>query len=114
MLGKYANAFERFYATDAQILTRTSGGPYSERGKPKETTLTTIKADLQPIGGDMAAKDYGVAEECQVRMFCGYNKHIKTGNYVRAQGQLYRIVYVAPWTSPEVLLQFVREDEGDG
>lgn len=109
MLEKYAGVFKRFYASDAQLVTISNGKGYSDRGDTVTTPLASIKADIQPIGGELAANEYGFSEECQARMFCEPNEHIKVGNYVTAEGRLYRIVYIASWTSPEVLLQFVKE-----
>ncbi len=109
MLGRFANVFKRFYKDDVRIIRITDGKGYSERGKQIEEELAVIKADLQPLGGELAEREYGVTEECQMRMFCGENDCIEVGNYVEAAGRVYRIIYVAQWSpSPEVLLQFVR------
>ncbi len=109
MLEKYAGVFKRFYASDTQLVTISNSKGYSDRGDTVTTPLALIQADIQPIGGDLAANEYGFSEECQARMFCEPNEHIKVGNYVTAEGRLYRIVYIASWTNPEVLLQFVKE-----
>lgn len=104
-----SNPFSRFYNTDVWILKITTGQGYSDRGEEIKTELAAIKADIQPRGGGLSEKNYGLSEDYQARMFCDNNEHIAVGNYAEADGQRYRIIYVAPWEfGAEVLLQFVR------
>ena len=65
MLGKYADVFKRFSASDAQLVTISNSKGYSDRGDTVTTPLASIKADIQPIGGELAANEYGFSEECQ-------------------------------------------------
>ena len=86
--------FRRFYNTDVKLLKIKKTGAYSKTSAVKE--LGSIKADVQAFNGGLAEKEYGLAEECQLRVFCDNNEHISVGNYAEIYGQRYRIIYTAP------------------
>ena len=104
-----SNQFARFYNTDVRILRITTGQGYSDSGAETITELAEIKADIQPHGGSLSEKEYGLSEDYHAIMFCDNNEHIKAGNYAEVNGRRYRIIYPAPWESgAEVFLQLVR------
>lgn len=99
-----SNPFSRFYNTDVKLLKIKETGAYSKTSTVTE--LSSIKADVQPYNGGLAEKEYGLVEECQLRMFCDNNEHISVGNYAQIHGQRYRIIYSAPWNfGATVILQ---------
>lgn len=98
------SVFERFYTSDpVEVLKLTESGAYDKKRKWEK--LGAVKADIQPYGGDLANREYGIQVVCRLRMFCDNESFIAVGNYVRHDGRLYRIRYVAPWAfGSEVLL----------
>lgn len=90
-----SNPFKRFYNTDVKLLEIKETGVYTKTHTVTE--LCSIKADIQPYNGGLAAKDYGLEVECQKRMFCNNNEHLTEGNYAEISGQRYRIIYVDAW-----------------
>lgn len=103
------NPFERFYNKTAKIIKIETGSGYSDRGRETVTELAGLKADIQPYGGGLAEKEYGLSEECQMRMFCNNSEHLTVGNYVESGGIRYRIIHVeVREMGAEVLLKFVR------
>ena len=104
-----SNPFERFYNKSVKIIKIETGSGYSDRGRETITELAELKADIQPYGGGLAEKEYGLSEECQFRLFCNNNEHLTVGNYVESGGIRYKIIYIAVRDmGAEVLLQFVR------
>ncbi len=102
-----SNPFKRFYNTDVKILSIKETGAYTKT--QTVTELCSIKADVQPYNGGLAAKEYGLEIECQKRMFCERNGYLTEGNYAEIGGQRYRIIYVEDWDSgATALLQAVR------
>lgn len=97
------NPFEILYKQKAEILELRETGAYSKQCEWKR--LAVIKADIQPYGGELAEMEYGLKEDCRMRMFCNEAEYIKAGNYVRYEEKLYRISYAARWRyGMEVLL----------
>lgn len=97
-----SNPFSRFYNTDVKLIKIKVTGAYSKTSTVTE--LSSIKADVQPYNGGLAEKEYGLVEECQLRMFCDNNEHISVGNYAQIHGQRYRIIYSAPWNFGAVVI----------
>ena len=96
--------WSRFYKTDVRLFEIQKSGGYS-RDTAITNELGSIKADLQPYGGELAREHYGVSVECQMQMFCEHCEAVKVGSYAEADGVRYRIVYVASWDCGlEVLL----------
>ena len=88
--------FDEFYNIDVKIFKVETSNNYS--GEAKDIIeLCTIKADVQPYGGGLARKEYGLEVNCQLRMYCKNHTDVKEGNYVQIDGKNYSIVYVAPW-----------------
>lgn len=97
-----ANPFKRFYNTDIKLLEIKEVGVYSKTHTVTE--LCSIKADVQPYNGGLAEKEYGLVEECQLRVFCDNSEHISVGNYAEIHGQRYKIIYSAPWNFGAVVI----------
>lgn len=61
-------------------------------------TVATIRADVQPFGGELAYMQYGITEAgITKRMFCEINSEVKVGRRVVVDGAAYEIRYVAQW-----------------
>ena len=100
-------SFSRFYNTDVTIINITESGAYTRT--QTVTELCSFKADTQPFSGGLLAKEYGLEEECQKRMYCDRNEHLIAGNYAQISGRRYRIIYVEEWDSyAAAILQEVR------
>lgn len=98
-----SNPFKAFYNTEVQVLEITVKGVYEK--VRTETELCLVCADIQPYSGGLAEAEYGYSSECQFRMFCDKTEAIKMGNYIKHEGKLYKILYVAEWElGLEVLL----------
>lgn len=91
---KLRDEFEKaFYKNTFDVLKITRGTGYDRSEKLEK--LCTLTGDLQPYGGGLAQTEYGLSIDCNMRLFCGENEHIKTGNHIEANGLRYRIEYAA-------------------
>lgn len=104
------NPFARFYNCSVEILALHESGPYTKVREWKQ--LGVIKADIQPYSGGLADEEYGLKEDCQLRMFCDPCDDVKTGNYILYGNKRYRITYTAAWQfGLEVLLsEYIGQD----
>lgn len=69
-------------------------------GMPVEVWITvgTIQADIQPLGGELAQKQYGIVEAgITMRMFCNPSDEVQLARQVVWDGKTYEIRYVAPY-----------------
>lgn len=102
-----SNPFKRFYNTEVKLVRITETGAYTKTHQVKE--LCSIKADVQPYNGGLAAKEYGLEAECQKRIFCDNNENLTEGNYAQIGVQRYKIIYAEPWDmGAAAILQAVR------
>lgn len=89
-----------------QIQAKTTG--YDDIGMPIETweTVATIQADIQPLGGELAQKEYGIVETgITSRMFCNPSDAVQLARRVH-DGNTYEIRHVAAYRGHyEVLLR---------
>ncbi len=97
-----SNPFKRFYTQEVKLLEITETGAYTKTQTVRE--LCSLKADVQPYNGGLAAKDYGLETECQKRMFCDNNEHLTEGNYAETGGGRYKIIYAEPWDMGAVVI----------
>lgn len=90
-----------------EIQSKTIG--YDEEGIPVETweTVATIRADIQPLGGELAQKEYGIVETgITARMFCNPSDAVQLSRRVVHGGKTYEIRHVASYRGHmEVLLR---------
>lgn len=86
------NEFARIFYNDSIEVIKITRGTGYDRSERLER-LCTIKGDLQPYGGGLAQSEYGLTIECNMRLFCAENEHIKTGNHIEVNGLRYRIEY---------------------
>ncbi len=83
--------FDIFYDTPAEIFDIKNSGGY---GSDAEMTLLyVISADVQPVSGETADREFSLTEERRVRMFHNGKRKIEVGNYVRTGGIMYRVEY---------------------
>lgn len=82
---------EVFYNTEFEVIKITRGTGYDRSERIER--LCVLKGDLQPYGGGLAQKEYGLTAECSMRLYCNKNEHIRTGNHIEANGLRYRIEY---------------------
>lgn len=72
------------------------------------SAVDTIQADMQPLGGELAYKQYGITEAgITKRMFCEVNAEVQMGRRVVVnETETYEIRYVAAFRDHyEVLLK---------
>lgn len=90
-----------------EIQSKTIG--YDEEGIPVETwkAVTTIRADIQPLGGELAERQYGIVETgITSRMFCNPANAVQLARRVVHDGKTYEIRHVAAYRGHmEVLLR---------
>lgn len=91
-----SNPFERFRDKRIEILQITESGPYTREWTA--VLLGEVMADIQPYsgklimqGGTLQNTEYGLKSNSLLRLFTNESEHIKTGNYVRFDGKVYRI-----------------------
>lgn len=89
-----------------QIQTKVTG--HDDEGIPITTwnTVATIRADIQPLGGELAERQYGIVEVgITARMFCNPNSAVQLARRVH-DGNTYEIRHVAAYRGHmEVLLR---------
>ena len=90
-----------------QIQSKTTD--YDEEGIPIETwtTAATIQADIQPLGGELAERQYGIVETgITSRMFCNPSTDVQLARRVVYDSTTYEIRHVAAYRGHlEVLLR---------
>jgi SPP1 family predicted phage head-tail adaptor len=90
-----------------EIQAKTTG--YDDEGIPIQTweTVATIRADIQPLGGELAQKEYGIVEVgITARMFCNPSEAVQEARRVIYDGKTYEIRHVAAYRGHyEVLLR---------
>lgn len=90
-----------------EIQAKTTG--YDDEGIPTQTwdTVATIRADIQPLGGELAQKEYGIVETgITARMFCNPSNAVQLARLVVYDGNTYEIRHVAAYRGHmEVLLR---------
>ncbi len=87
-------AFEKIFFNDTvEVIERKETGAYSKQ--VTENVLVSLRADIQPAvyKDNLLLKHYGLSAEYEKHMYYNSCEHIKTGNYVRHNGVLYRIVH---------------------
>ncbi len=82
-------AFEALYGGTAEIFELTEGSEYSDEMTLK--SVGEIPADVQPDGGSVSERAFGLAAEGGAKMYCGENDALIPGNFVKTGGVLYRI-----------------------
>lgn len=94
-MNKYSEAFSRFYKTPVKIYRIKSGSSYSQ---PAVTEfLCSVTADIQPYGGGLEEKDFGLSVKRRFKMYCGDGDNIREGDYAEFDGGRYRIISVERW-----------------
>lgn len=84
---------------------------YNDIRMPVESwdTVAAINADIQPIGGEIAEREYGIVEQgITLRMFCNYSSAVQLSRRVLFNGRAYEIRYIAAYRNHiEALLRVV-------
>lgn len=82
---------------------------YDGEGIPAQSwsKAESIRADVQPLGGELAERQYGIVETgITARMFCNPSDEVQTGRRVVHDGKTYEVRYVPPLRGHmEVLLR---------
>jgi SPP1 family predicted phage head-tail adaptor len=81
-----------------EIQSKTTN--YDSEGVPTESwsKAATIQADIQPLGGELAERQYGIVETgITSRMFCNPSDAIQEARRVVHDDKTYEIRYVAPY-----------------
>lgn len=90
-----------------EIQAKTTG--YDDEGIPTQTwdTVATIRADIQPLGGELAERQYGIVEiGITARMFCNPSTDVQLARRVVYDSTTYEIRHVADYRGHmEVLLR---------
>jgi len=93
------------YSVQLQALTTT----YDDVGMPVEAwkKAATIRADIQPLGGELAERQYGIVEVgITARMFCNPSTDVQLARRVVYDSTIYEIRHVAAYRGHmEVLLR---------
>lgn len=90
-----------------EIQSKTTS--YDSEGVPTESwsKAATIQADIQPLGGELAQKEYGIVETgITMRMFCNPSDAVQLARRVVCDSTTYEIRHVADYRGHmEVLLR---------
>lgn len=81
-----------------EIQAKTTS--YDSEGIPTEawTKAATIQADIQPLGGELAERQYGIVEVgITARMFCNPSTDVQLARRVVYDGNTYEIRHVAAY-----------------
>ena len=93
------------------VLVKAKSVSYSDIGLPTESwgTGSSIQADIQPMGGEIAERQYGIIETgITSRMFCNPSDDVQQGSRVVHGTEVYEIRHVARYRGHyEVLLRGV-------
>ncbi len=81
--------FEPMYGDKTELYTLAEGSSYSSEARLE--SAGEIAADVQPCGGSVEERDYGLTAERDARMYCDEHEALAPGNFVRTGGVLYRI-----------------------
>lgn len=91
------------------VIIKELSVTYNDEAMPVKSwsNLVTIKADVQPIGGEIAHMEYGISESgISHRIFCRPNSNLKVGNRIEYNSTDYEIRHIAPFKNHyEVLLK---------
>lgn len=80
------------------VLVKAKTVTYDDIGMPTESwgTGSSIQADIQPMGGEIAQKDYGIVDTgITARMFCNPSDDVQAGSRVEHGSDIYEIRHVA-------------------
>lgn len=90
-----------------EIQSKTTN--YDSEGVPTESwsKAATIQADIQPLGGELAERQYGIVETgITMRMFCNPSDAVQLARRVVCDSATYEIRHVADYRGHmEVLLR---------
>ena len=90
-----------------EIQSKTTS--YDSEGVPTEAwkKAATIQADIQPLGGELAERQYGIVEVgITARMFCNPSTDVQLARRAVYDSTTYEIRYVAAYRGHyEVLLR---------
>jgi len=90
-----------------EIQSKTTN--YDSEGVPTESwsKAATIQADIQPLGGELVERQYGIVETgITSRMFCNPSTDVQLARRVVYDSTTYEIRHVAPYRGHmEVLLR---------
>jgi head-tail adaptor len=93
------------YSVEVQSKTTS----YDSEGVPTESwkKAATIRADIQPLGGELAERQYGIVETgITSRMFCNPSDAVQLARRVVHDSRNYEIRYVAAYRGHmEILLR---------
>lgn len=91
-MSRAEKVFSRFYKTPVKIFSVKQGSSY--RNEAETEQVCSILADLQPYGGGMEEKQFGLEVKRRLKMYCGDCGEIAEGGYAEADGRRYRIISV--------------------
>jgi head-tail adaptor len=90
-----------------EIQSKTTN--YDSEGVPTESwsKAATIRADIQPLGGELAERQYGIVETgITSRMFCNPSDAVQLARRVVCDSTTYEVRHVAAYRGHmEVLLR---------
>lgn len=92
----FSNPFQAFYNTSVTVGKVTGGGGYSNPDGIF-SVLGEVKADIQPYSGGLAEREYGLAEQVELQMFCDRADFIRQGNIAAVGEEKYDILYAEYW-----------------
>lgn len=91
-MSRAKEAFSRFYKTPVKIFRIKHGSSYQKEAQTER--VCSVLADLQPYGGGMEEKQFGLEVKRGLKMYCGDCSEITEGGYAEADGRKYRIISV--------------------
>ena len=94
-MDEFQSCFSLFSDTEAKILQKSGYDDYENTYVLTE--IGTVKGDMQPYGGGLAQKEYGLSVDCEYSFYCQPCSDIKEGVYLSINEKTYKVQYAAPW-----------------
>lgn len=82
---------------DILAFAESTTDKYGNTIKGQESTVKTIKCDVQPYSKIMLTRDYGYDENVIYRVFCDFDNLLETGKTIKYKGNNYVITKIIPW-----------------
>ena len=91
-MSRVSNAFSPFYKTPVKIFRITRGSSYGETAQTEY--LCDVLADIQPYGGGVDERQFGLLVKRGFKMYCDDCDEIAEGGYADVDDVMSRIVSV--------------------
>lgn len=89
---EYSRTFSVFYKTPIEIYRVISNSAYDREAETE--LICSVLADVQPLDGDLAEKDFGNETKKRFKVFSSSCEEFHEGRFVKLDEVMYKIVRV--------------------